>query len=367
MSGRPLDIHFEDGAEPVANHIPIYVAYHWKEDVKRGLDRDCRIGTLEAVPQDTPVKWLSKMVVVPKHDGSPRRTVDLQDLNDVTKRETHTTPPPYQQVSVVPPHTLKTTLDAWNGYHSLPLAPSARDATTFNTEWGRYRYLRAPQGFHAAGDAYTRRFDDITVDFQRKAKCIDDSLLWDSTIEDAFWHTLDYLDLCSANGIVFNPTKFHFAESTVEFAGFTITDTGLKPSKSLTEAIQDFPTPKNVTDMRSWFGLLNQVAYATAVSKRLHPFRDLLKPTNEWHWDENLDRLFAETKAAVLSSIDSGVRSFETGRPTGIATDWSKTGIGFTLTQKHCSCPMDAAPNWLEACFSRRALYHRRRVALRTY
>ena len=111
---------------------------------------------------------------------------DLQQLNKATLRETHFTPTPFSIVSTTPCNTFKTVLDAWNGYHSLPLSDCAKDATTFITEWGRYRYLRAPQGFHASGDAYTRRFDDITSDFERVKRCIDDSLLWNNSIEDSF-------------------------------------------------------------------------------------------------------------------------------------------------------------------------------------
>ena len=29
---------------------------------------------------------------------------------------------------------------------------------------------------------------------------------------------------------------------------------------------------------------------------------------------------------------------------TCVSTDWSKFGIGFLVTQKHCSCPLDEAP-----------------------
>ena len=192
---------------------------------------------------------------------------------------------------MVSPGTIKTTLDAWNGYHSLPLAPSARDATTFKTEWGRYRYLRAPQGFHAAGDGYTRRFDDITVAFPRQTKCVDDSLLWDQKIESAFWHTIDYLDLSAGSGTVLNPKKFHSGQPEVDFAGFTIIWTGFRPSKRLIDAILEFPTPTNIIGVRSRFGLVQQIAYITAVSPFLQPFRDLSKPDTPWYWDHTFDQV----------------------------------------------------------------------------
>ena len=62
-------------------------------------------------------------------------------------------------------------------------------------------------GFQASGDAYTRRFDDITVDTPCKTRIVDDTLLWDENVESAFWHTLDYIHLCARNGIIFNPCK----------------------------------------------------------------------------------------------------------------------------------------------------------------
>ena len=38
-------------------------------------------GIIEPVPIGEPVEWCVKMVVIPKKDGRPRCTVDLQKLN----------------------------------------------------------------------------------------------------------------------------------------------------------------------------------------------------------------------------------------------------------------------------------------------
>ena len=230
MTGAPLDIQFKTDVTPSAVHTPIPVPHHWKRQVKAGLDQDVRLGIIEPVPQGTPTRWCSRMVVAAKKDGSPRRTVDLQRVNDATLRETHHTPSPFNLFASVPPGTKKTVLDAWNGYHSLPLAEKARDATTFITEWGRYRYRRAPQGFHTSGDGYTRRMDDITAGTERLKRCVDDSLLWDSSLEESFWHTVRYITLCGEHGVVFNPSKFAFGADTVDFAGFTVTADGYKPT-----------------------------------------------------------------------------------------------------------------------------------------
>ena len=339
ITGEPLRVQFKKTYSPWAVHTPIPVAHHWKRQVKADIDQDVRMGVIEPVPQGTPTTWCSRMVVAHKSDGSPRRTVDLQRLNKASLRETHHTPSPFNLVSTVPTNTRKTVLDAWHGYHSLPVAPESKDATTFITEWGRYRYCRAPMGFHASGDAYTRRFDDITRDEERVRRCVDDSILWDDDICTSFWHTFDYMKLCADNGIVFNVKKFQFAQEIVEFAGFEITNDGYRPPKRILDAIEKFPTPESITDVRSWFGLINQVAYTFSRTEAMAPFRELLKGKNrQFYWDETLGNLFEASKQEILRLIKEGVRTFEVGRATCLLTDWAKIGVGFLLMQKHCDC-----------------------------
>ena len=177
----------------------------------------------------------------------------------------------------------------------------------------------------------------------RKTRCIDDSLLWDDSIGSSFWHTVDYISHCADKGIVFNPDKFHFAKMEVEFAGFLITANGVKPTKKMTEAILHFPTPTSITGVRSWFGLVNQVSYVFSQAEVMAPFRELLRTKNrKFYWDETLERLFRESKRVIVQKIENGVKTFEINRTTGLATDYSKTGISYFLFQKHCNCPSEA-------------------------
>ena len=169
MSGSPMSLMVGE-TKPVAHHTPIPVPIHWQEQVKADLDRDVQLGVLEPVPVGTPVTWCHRMVVCAKKSGKPRRTVDFQALNRHATRETHHTQSPFHQKRTVPSNTLKTTFDAWNGYHSIALDPKDRHLTTFITPWGRYRYCVCPQGYMASGDAYTRRFDEIISDFPNKTK-----------------------------------------------------------------------------------------------------------------------------------------------------------------------------------------------------
>ena len=100
-----------------------------------------------------------------------------------------------------------------------------------------------------------------------------------------------------------------------------------------------------LTDIRSWFGLVEQVSYAFSKSAHMHPFRELLRKGRKFYWDQQLTDLFKKTRVTVTELVKDGVKHFELGRATMLTTDWSKTGIGYVLQQKHCSCTMEKAPH----------------------
>ena len=344
MNAPAAHIHLKPNAEPYARHTPIPVPFHWKEAVKQGLDNDVKRGIITPVPIGTPTQWCCPMVITAKKNGQPRRTIDLQRLNSQCQRETHHTPSPFHVACQIPPKTKKTVLDAVDGYHAIPLDKESQPLTTFITEWGRYMYLRIPQGLISSGDAYTSRYDGIIKDFPRKVKIIDDTCLYDDNIEQSFYHTWDYLVICAKNGIVLNRSKFQFCQDTVEFAGLLITSDGISPSPKILAAIEDFPVPKDLTGARSWFGLVNQLAWAYSISPIMQPFRDLVKTQTKFCWTDTLDKLFTDSKTLIINKVKEGIKSFDINRRTCLQTDWSREGIGYLLLQQHCSCPPTNAP-----------------------
>ena len=338
MKCEPLHLHVDPMATPVAVHKPALIPIHWQDRVLADLERDVRIGVLERVSTNTPTTWCSRMVVTSKADGTPRRTVDLQPQNRHSVRQTHHVPSPFHLADRVPQGTKKTVTDAWNGYHSVPIREEDRHITTFITPWGRYRYKVAPQGFLASGDGYNQRFDAIAADFPNKVKCVDDTCMWANSIEAAFFQACEWLDLCARNGITLHPKKFQFAQDTVDFAGLTVTPTNVRPSAKFLDAIRNFPTPTNITGARAWFGLINQGAYAFAMTQQMKPFRSLLKPSTKFTWTSELDEAFRQSKEIIIKEMKEGVRLFDPARLTCLATDWSVDGIGFFMMQKYCQC-----------------------------
>ena len=278
MSGPPLALHIDPTATPKPCHTLIPIPIHWQEEVKRGLDRDVRLGVFEKVPLGTPVTWCHQMVVCTKKNGSLRRTINFQPLNKHATRETHHCPAAFHQA----------------------------------TEW---------------------------------------------------------LDICARNGITLNPAKFRFAKDKVEFAGFTVTPTEVRPADKFMAAIRDFPTPANTTDVRAWFGLVNQVSYSFAMTAAMLPFRELLKPSTPFEWTDKLSDALTASKDHICSSIRTGVEIFDKGRPTCLATDWSRSGIGFWLTQKTLQVPVVRPillPGGMASDTSGVLIHPRGRITIRT-
>ena len=75
---------------------------------------------------------------------------------------------------------------------------------------GPLRYLRNPQGFVGAGDGYNRRFNAVIQDFQRKERCVDDTIFWDEDLKKHWWCVIKFLEITGRSGIVLNPEKFQF-------------------------------------------------------------------------------------------------------------------------------------------------------------
>ena len=162
-----------------------------------------------------------------------------------------------------------------------------------------------------AGDGYNRRFDAVLEDFRDKERCVDDTIFWDADLEKHWWRTIDFLETVSKSGIILNPENFQFCAKDVEFAGFRITSTRVAPLPKYLDAIKLFPTPKNLTDIRSWFGLINQVAGSGQLRRTLDLFRPFLSPKVKFWWTPTLQAAFEAGKLEIVKAIKMGVEIFD--------------------------------------------------------
>ena len=351
MNGPPVRITLKKGATPVFQKSGAVPA-HLEEKAKENLERDERLGVIKKLDPNTPTEWCARLVWATKPNGDLRRTIDLTGLNKASKRQLHMTTTPFQQASKIPEGTLKTVMDAWNGYHSVPVHEEDRKYLNFGTQFGTYQMCVAPQGWCTSGDAYTRRYDDLIKDVTNVVKQIDDTLLWADSVEDSYRRTVEYLKLVGNYGIIINKKKFVFAETEVDYAGFRITKDKVKPLEKNLNAIRDFPIPTNIAGVRSFYALANNLNFSTKVKEIIGDFRHLLSPRAPFNWDEDMTKKFKEVTASLVEQARDGVAQFDMKRWTVLETDYSKDGLGFCLKQKTCKCAVSDGKINLMCCES---------------
>ncbi|XP_068216653.1 uncharacterized protein [Palaemon carinicauda] len=147
----------------------------------------------------------------------------------------------------------------------------------------------------------------------------------------------ELLTRCRKNGITLNRDKFVVAETRVNFGGFTLSEEGIAADPGRVTALQDFPTPSNLTDLRSFMGLVNQLAEFTPdIALTAQPLRPLMSPKRSFIWTPDHDQAFKRVKQALSSP--PVLASFDPTLPTILQTDASRLyGIGYALLQDHGS------------------------------
>ena len=127
--------------------------------------------------------------------------------------------------------------------------------------FGLTYFLNGPQErFVSSGDGYNHRFDEILTHFEGNERCVDNLPCYDTDLEEYWWRVIHLLD------------KVAFARQEVDFAGFNVTNATIEPPPKYMDAIRDFSTLTSITDIRSWFGLVNQVSNYAKLSHIIAPF-----------------------------------------------------------------------------------------------
>ena len=127
--------------------------------------------------------------------------------------------------------------------------------------------------------------------------------------------------------------KFVFCSKQVEFAGFNLGWECYIPSDDILKAVPKFPMRHNpaVTNIRGWFGLVNQLAPFFTTSKVI---RDLLHSKSiTVYWDSHLQGTFENSQKAIYDAVLHCLKYFNTKDNLSLQVDWSKKGIGFIPLQ----------------------------------
>lgn len=134
------------------------------------------------------------------------------------------------------------------------------------------------------------------------------------------------LDHLAKAGLRVKKPKCKFMAPSVAYLGHVIDAEGLHPLPDKVHAIQQAPTPKNVTELKSYLGLLTYYGkFLPNLSSRLAPLHKLLRKHVEWKWSSEQDKAFQDSKDLLTSS--RLLVHFDPKLPLLLACDASAYGI----------------------------------------
>ena len=202
-------------------------------------------------------------------------------------------------------------------------------------------------GLASAQDEYGRRGDEAIAGLKDMVKVVDDILIFSKSEQAHIDSVIALLERFRKQGITLHAKKFHLGESTIKFCGYLVGQDGIEADPDKLDAIKNFPTPSNLTDLRSFMGLVNQLgSFTKGISEAAGPLRDLMRPKNVFRWEASHQIAFEKIKLVLTSP--PLLAHFDPKLKTRLETDASRlNGLGFALRQLH-------GKNWkLVQCGSR--------------
>lgn len=167
-------------------------------------------------------------------------------------------------------------------------------------------------------------------------KCVlvflDDVLIYSTTLDDHLLHIEAVLQLLEKDDRKVKPSKCTFAQRSIAYLGHVISEQGISTDPSKIAAIQSWPSPASVKDLRSFLGLsgyyMKFVKHYGLISK---PLTNLLRKNTVFVWSADAETSFQTLKQALITAPVLVLPDFT--KQFCVETDACAVGIGAVLTQ----------------------------------
>ena len=162
---------------------------------------------------------------------------------------------------------------------------------------------------------------------------LNDILITSETVHEGLAKIEETLKTLRKSHMKLRLEKCKFLFTHLAYLGHKISQEGVRPGQSKTEAVENFPRPKTHKQVRQFLGL---VSYFRKFIKQFGvistPLTRLLQKNVPFTWGENEENAFRKLKQKLAEKPVLAI--YQVQAKTEVHTDASKDGLGATLLQE---------------------------------
>ncbi|GBG88305.1 hypothetical protein CBR_g46872 [Chara braunii] len=269
------------------------------EELRKQLDELLEKGWIR--PSSPP--FGAPVLFVPKKEGELRMCIDYRGLNAITVKNVEPLPRIDDLLDRVQGCKYFSKIDLKSGYHQIEVHPDDQYKTAFRTRYGHYEFIVMPFGLTNVPATFQRCMNDQFRPWLDRFVVVylDDILVFSRTLQEHQGHLRQVLEKLREANFKIKAKKCEWAKTQVLYLGHVLDGDGIKPEDGKIAAIRDWPTPRTLTELRSFLGLANYYRkFVRNFSTIAAPLRRLLKKEAIWQWDKDCTSALKKLKRALI-------------------------------------------------------------------